>query len=364
MFSSRYFYYLIFLNMLANIVVFVPRILIDERREGAILAMVIAIPLGLISGYLFAKCITKFPGKGLPEIFFESSLPNWFAKLLMIYLALIWFSAGIIALMAFTDITIRFINPDIGVGYTAILFLILVVSASILPSEKILYLLEIILVIILPLSLFLFLKAYINDTISWMDMFEAGTYVAYLPSWNALSAATYVFSGYINLVIFNRFFTKKIDTRPFWILIFVGVAVMITTFFIPIGYYGFDGVGEFNYPWLSTADAIRMEFAFVERVFFLFLLIYVAISLVNVIVHWHVGLKLLISIFPKKQYRSTWFRLDFIVLIFISIVHVIIQLNASEATLFKMSEWWLNLRMPSEYLGVALVILLVRRMKK
>ncbi|MDZ5470480.1 hypothetical protein SM124_01840 [Bacillus sp. 31A1R] len=366
MFKSRYYYYLIFLNMLANIVVFVPRILLDDRRNGALSAMLIAIPLGLMISYFFTKFMSKFPGKGLPEVLKEVGFPKFLTVPLIGLTALLWFSAGILALLAFTDITKRFINPDIGVLYIALLFLLLVVWASKLPTEKVLYLLEIVLIVNVPVIAFLFLKAIMNDALSWPDMTEASTYIMNIPSFDSLAATTYIFTGYINIVIFNRVFNEKINMRPFIFVIFIGIGVVLTTFFIPIGYFGFDGVGEFNFPWITATDAIRIEFGFVERVFFVFLLLYIGVALINVIVHWHVGLELILSILPeqKKKKKFKWLTKDLIVLLIIASIYMFIQFYMDETTVFKLGEWWLRLRMPNEYILVLAIILYVWRKRR
>ncbi|MFE8700513.1 GerAB/ArcD/ProY family transporter [Cytobacillus sp. FJAT-54145] len=365
MFKSRYFYYLIFLNMLANIIVFVPRILIDNRKDGAVMAILIAIPIGLLMAYLFAKFMSKVPRKDVKEILDEAKVSKWISRPLLIYLIIIWFSAGIIALLAFTDITKRFINPDIDVIYIAMLFLVFVSWSSALPSKKVLYVLELILLVNLPLTSFIFFKAFVNDNLSWMNMLEAGTHIGNIPTIHSIAAATYVFTGYINLVIFNRLFSKGINLKYFWLLIPVGFGVLFTTYFLPIGYYGFDGIGEFTYPWLSTADAIRIKFFFVERVFFIFLLMYVGISLINVIVHWHVGLEMIKSLLPKKVDDTKgilkWVKLDYLILSFFSILYLYIQFYVDELTVFKMSEWWLVIRLPSEYIGALFIIFIIWR---
>ena len=78
-----------------------------------------------------------------------------------------------------------------------------------------------------------------------------------------------------------------------------------TTFLLPIGFHGTVGVGNFTYPWVSTADSMRMEFGFVERVIFIFLPLYAFIALSQVIVVWHVGMHFFLSLLPNKYQPYT-----------------------------------------------------------
>jgi hypothetical protein len=352
--------------------------LIDDRTNGAIWSMILSLPLGFIFMYFFTKMIMRFPGMDLAAIFKESFLPIWLGKIIIILLSLIWATSGVITLITFTDITHRFINPDMSGIYINLLFILFVVWATTLATEKVLYLLEIILVLNGPLILFLFLKAFFSESISWSEIMEAGTYVKELPTWASLSAATYMFSGYANLVVFNKVFTKKISTKWFWLLIPIGITNIFTTYFIPIGVYGFQGVGELTYPWLSSADALRINLAFIERVFFVFVLVYVGISLINVILHWHVGMKLILSVIsndhirkpqPKemklsiKYYIKKWMNLrNFILLLFASLV-LGLEYYFNEAEIFTFTEWWMQIRMPMEYAGALLVIIIGWRKK-
>lgn len=68
----RYFFlYLLFINMIVNVIVFVPRTLINERFEGAVMAIIIGIPFTIILLYFYTNALVKFPGKGLPEILYD-----------------------------------------------------------------------------------------------------------------------------------------------------------------------------------------------------------------------------------------------------------------------------------------------------
>ena len=75
--SKRFIYVMLILNMLTNIVAYVPMILIENRSNGSVLAMVVSLPIGIIIIYLFTKYMSKFPYMGLPEILGKYT-PKWF----------------------------------------------------------------------------------------------------------------------------------------------------------------------------------------------------------------------------------------------------------------------------------------------
>ncbi|MBT2688215.1 GerAB/ArcD/ProY family transporter [Bacillus sp. ISL-47] len=361
--KNRYLYYLIILNMLANLIVFVPRILIDERRDGAVMALILALPLGIAVIFLFIGALSKFPGKGLPEILMVSFLPVWMGKVMLVCFSMIWITSGIISLIAFTHITERFINPDMQGWQIGLLFIVFVSLAVLLKTKKVLFLLEIVLILNGPLAIFLVLKIFLSGSIDWQEVREGTTYIFEMANWKSLSASTYLFSGYANMVIFNRMFKKKIGRRHLWLFIPAGAGMLITTYFVPIGIYGFDAVGEIEYPWLTSADAIRMEFGFVERVFFIFLLMYIGISLINVIVHWHVGQQLIIGAFPGKKRKNKRITLEHLLLGLFSGMYFFLLFYLNETESFKLAEWWMKIRMPGEYFMVILLIIVAWRKK-
>ncbi|WP_223587847.1 hypothetical protein [Neobacillus bataviensis] len=97
--------------MLINVIIFVPKILIEHRYEGSVMGVLIAIPIGIGMNYLYSHTLNKFPGKGLPEILADSK-HRWLVNLHLGSIQILWFSAGLITLLNFTDILSRFINPE------------------------------------------------------------------------------------------------------------------------------------------------------------------------------------------------------------------------------------------------------------
>ncbi|PTY78524.1 hypothetical protein B5V88_09320 [Heyndrickxia sporothermodurans] len=56
---NRYFLYLVLINMLINVIMFVPKILIEYRFDGTVMGILIAIPISLSLTFLFIKKTMK-----------------------------------------------------------------------------------------------------------------------------------------------------------------------------------------------------------------------------------------------------------------------------------------------------------------
>jgi spore germination protein KB len=355
---NRYFIYLVLLNMLTNIIIFVPKILTTYRFDGAVSGILIAIPVGLVLCFFFSKSMSKFPEQGLPEIL--DHLSNRIIKLaFLVFLSCIWFTAGLLSLLGFIDIVKRFINPEISEILLASLFLVAICFVVQLPSQKVMFLMEIILFINVPLTFFIIFKAFTSQYFSWDSVFEIGTHLFTRPSFKSIAAATYAYSGYLNLFIINRLFKNKIKGKNYLIIVLLVIFNLFTTFFIPIGFHGADGVHEYLYPWISTADCLRIVYGPIERAIFIFLMLYISITLISASLHWHVAYEFLKGTSNREpSKKKKWIILSTFVCITIFAVW---KVNALQ--LIKMSSYWLMGRFIIEVSVVAFIFFLARRQK-
>lgn len=347
--------------MLINVIIFVPEILLDQRFEGAVMSILLAIPIGMTLTVLFVNCISNFPQQGLPEIL-DILKTKWIKKLILFLFSLIWFSAGAITLIASINITQVFMNPE---ALTFPLYLIFVAAISFaiqLKSDKVLFLLEIILILNLPLLAFVFFKTMGSEYFSWDAMLEVSTYINEAPTWSAVASATYIFSGYLNLVIFNRLFPEKITKKWFVVIFVFSIINLLTTFFIPIAFHGADGVSDYTYPWITTADSLRIDYGPIERVIFLFLMLYLSLSLLSVTIHWHVALYLAKGAFPAKTEKKTkWITWGIIALLVIAGGYLV---NILESRLLNtFTRYWMNVRILFE-IGVLILLFFLSRWKR
>ena len=347
--------------MLANIIAFVPRMLLDERYGGAVMSMLLAVPLstGLCSLLIYA--MGSFPQCTVVDIF-KKTLSVWIWAPVLIFFIGMWYLAGMTTLFSFADITKRFINPSLPPHHAMGLYAGLLVFMIQLGSRRALYTLELLLVLQVPLILFIMMKATFNENLLLDAIVEAGTYLFHMPSWQSLAAATYVFTGYLNLVIYNGVFHRPVKLRVVWIVLAVGLLNLTTTYFIPIGMHGMDGVGELLYMWFTTADSIRLEYGFVERLIFIFLLLYLNISLLSAFVHWHVALQLIKGFMPaKEKLQST---LSWIVGALFAVGGIATAYWMTEHEMFGFTSGWVSLRLASEIVLVAGIAALAWRERR
>lgn len=352
---NRYFLYLIVCNMMINVIMFVPRTLLQYRFEGAVMGMIISIPIGIILSFIYSRSLSKFPGKGLPELMENSN--RWLKALLFGSIQFAWFSAGMIGLIGFIDILRRFINPDmpklsILAIYLAAIFLIIS-----LPTARVMYLLEIVLFINAPFITFIVLKAITSPHINWDSIWEVGTYIFEVPNIKVIAAGTLVFTGHANLIIFNRVFKEKIKLGNFIIILGLGAVNLFTTFFIPIGLNGADGASEYLYPWVSASDSLRLVYSPIERVIFLFLMFYMSISLLSISIHWHVALELLKGINKNWDYK----KINWIALATFTLFSIVATEKLNTLQLNKITVYWLIVRLFFESALVVITAFWLRR---
>jgi hypothetical protein len=240
--------------------------------------------------YFTAKVMMAFPNMGLPEIM-SLVLPPPVKSAVLLLLLPLWYFAGAITLLSFVDVTLRFISPDVPAYLLMIGFLLIVCTSCRLNSTAILFGLEWVIVLNAPLIALFLLKTLTEYTFRWDAVWRFSNFVWDVPTYSALSAASYIFTGYSNIIIFNRVI-HRFNVKLWWAVPVFGCGILLTTFFIPIGYLGVMGVGTHVYPWFSTADSIQVTKFVIERVLFVFYLIYITMALVSTTVHWHVGLEL------------------------------------------------------------------------
>ncbi|WP_139491491.1 GerAB/ArcD/ProY family transporter [Brevibacillus dissolubilis] len=361
--GSRYYFYLILLNGFVNVLLFVPGILIDKRYDGALMAIIVAIPIGVTLIYLFVKLISHFPGEGLPEIL-DRVLPKKVTAMILIYLATAWFLAGAVTLLAFVMITNRYIDPDVDEKIIMLVFVLVVCYVMRMPSSSILYGLEILLAINLPFVAFILLKAVLNNQVHWDSIIEVGTHLFKMPSYELVATATFIFSGYLNLVIFHRVFGEGFAPKYLSIITLMGSMTLLSSFFVPIGFHGTMGVDDYTIPWVATAGAMRLEFFIVERVLYLFLLVYVMVALVSTMVHWNVALELIKStlvLTNKDRHLKLW---RWGIIGGFAAIMLAMEMVIGEPQVYGLARLFLNSRFATEFLIVGLLIYAVRRKKR
>ncbi|MDP4089269.1 MAG: GerAB/ArcD/ProY family transporter [Bacillota bacterium] len=292
----RYFFYIVFINSISNIIIFLAKFLVPNHTKGALLAIIFSLPFGTVIIYFFSRALMMFPGKNFSEIL-EAALPYWLRVTIMIIFCPAWYISGILMLSGTIDITVTFVDPQTSLYLILVAYIGLVIFSINTKGTSILYALEIFIFFIVPALMFVFIKAITNQFFSWDACMETVTHSFALPSISLLAVTTYNFSGYTDMLAFNRDFNGRFDSKHLWLFPVVILIFQLFTLFVPIGYLGTEGAPDFNFPWLASADCMVIKTGIIERILFIYLLIYLVTSLVNVIVHWYVSFELFKELF-------------------------------------------------------------------
>ncbi|MBL0388770.1 GerAB/ArcD/ProY family transporter [Tumebacillus sp. ITR2] len=357
--ENRYFFYLVSLNMLTNVTMFVPHVLIEERFRGGMSSAVASVLIGMTLLILFTMQLKKIDHFTLPKVL-QNAYPTWFRVPYTVLLGLFWMTAGATSLISYTEMTRRFLSPETSSMLILGILLLLVVGVSYMESDLLMYGVEVVFIVVVPLVVFLLGKSLFSKTMNWIEVTDVITHTWNAPSLKGIGATTYVFSGYTNMLIFSRSFPARLRKIHYLIMGLLGFSIIMTSFLIPIGFLGSYSVEHYSFPWVATADAMRMEFFFIERVLGPFLILYLALSTISTIVHWHVGCQLFDSLFsmPKKRRRQIVLGVFFLLTLALQ------KVLGNEHEMYSFATRWLTFRLFAEISLVAVVMYGVRRWKK
>lgn len=362
---SRYLYYLIIVTMVTNIIASVPRILMSESKNGAIVSMIIAIIVGVFLTITVINLFRHFPNMTFPEIL-KKYTSKWFYYPVLFYFAISWYAAGLITIATYVMLFNTFLSYETSITVTTLAF-ILIISFGVLMKEKsVLYTMELVLVLFVPVIFFLIVKVYTDPRLDWDFVKVAITHINELPSYNAYSASTYIFIGAVNIIIFNKFikFTKKAGFKEIVILSLTGIFTLFTTYFIPIGFNGFEQIDNFTFPWVTTSDAVRMKFGIIERAIFIFVILFLGVAFISLLIHWHVSLKIFESIFLFKKLKWKERNLTSYLFVFLfGIIGIAVTRQISEYQLTKLSTYFYNI-LPILYSVLIVSLLFAKRRLK
>jgi hypothetical protein len=343
------------MGMFINTIFFVPRLLLRERFHGAVLGILFAIVIGSVFAFVFTKAMSQYPGQGISEIF-RQRMPSWIRVPFLLFLGCMWGTAGCIIILAFSNITLRFLSPETDPTVLLLCYCGICMWTATFRPRAVLHVAEFVIILNLPFVLYIMYKSLTNPLFDWNEVKVLSDYVWRMPSWNVLSAATYPFSSYINLALYNRMY-KSTKVTHLWLIPLIGTFVLLVSFVVPIGLLGVDAVSDYLYVWITATDSLRMEFGFIERVSYLFLFIYIGFSLLFVTVSWNVGSLLLRDAVGKREIRVRNLKIPLTWLICggFALVTFLIAVKTNDKTLIRVVSQWQSLRFAAEFLLVAVV---------
>lgn len=91
---SRYFYYLIVLELVGSVISITPSFLFDSSQKGALISILLALLIGSIFVYLITAFFNQFPGAGFPELL-QQYTPKWISSPVLILFGLVCFIVGL-----------------------------------------------------------------------------------------------------------------------------------------------------------------------------------------------------------------------------------------------------------------------------
>ncbi|MGG0643575.1 GerAB/ArcD/ProY family transporter [Sporosarcina gallistercoris] len=316
---SRFLYYLIFTNMMAIITTPIPRILLVQSEDGAIGSMLVGTAAGMIFMYITIKFFIRFPGMDFIDLL-QAYTSNRVRIPVTIYFAIFWYISGLITLIMTVFLLITFLTPVMSIYTITCSIVITVFFGVLLKSKSVLFTMEIVVILLIPVALLMFFKLFTASEVDWDQTRLAIMHINQMPKYSSIVATSFMFLGCSNLIIFNRYF-KEQQHVSMLSLVFISlfaVLMLVTSYFIPIGLSGFDRIEQLIFPWTSSADSVRMKFGIIERVIFIFMFLFVTLAFVSIIIHWHISYKLILSVFRLKalQFQQQNFTPFLVVLVF------------------------------------------------
>ncbi|CAM4189915.1 hypothetical protein FHS16_000159 [Paenibacillus endophyticus] len=360
---NRYVFYNFMLVSFINLMLYVPHILIQYRYTGAVSSIVIGILIGTILVYLYTSAMARFPGKGLPEILKLYS-PKWLVSIMMFFLAIMWWFATTVVVVAYAVLINRFFNPDANTIVILIMLVLACGYAATRSTLSVMFVVEIGLIINAPIILFVLFKAVRSTQLSWDAIRIVANYVTAMPTLSCIAAASFIFTGYINLSLFNRLLPPNFRFKFRFVYPLFGAMILLITFFVPIGFHGTEGVAQYIYVWSLTADSLLMQYGFIERVLFLFLLVYLNLTLVYTMSGWHQAMEFVKSCIPsyKPEIDSPKTPLsNYVIVGIFALLSVLYLVMTNEKINMMITSYWLIVRLFVEIFIVIWVFVLSRK---
>jgi hypothetical protein len=356
MIENRYVYYSLLINMVVNVMMYVPHILIEQEFDGAMSSILLAIPVGILMMVLFTKTMQQFPKERFPEIL-KRYTPKWVSKPSILVFGCFSYVSGAISLLAFAELTQRYLTPETSSSVILSLYTIPAIILMGIPTRRIMFAVEILFLMNTSIIIAILVKCVTERNMDWNGIRDVVTNSVRMPQFGLIAAATYVYSGFTNLIILNGSFRCKLRMRDYVIIGTLGLTTLATSFFIPIGRLGEFAVRDYTFPWISAADSVQTQYFILERLSIPFLLVYMIVTLVQAILCWHVGLELFKA---EAKQEARWPRYG-IPPLFGAGIYGLYRLIPDQNAMFNFSSKWMVAWFLCEIALVAITLYLARR---
>ncbi|NIK22681.1 hypothetical protein [Paenibacillus lupini] len=216
--------------------------------------------------------------------------------------------------------------------------------------------LEIIVLFQIPVIVIMILLFLLDANIQVDFLVEASSYLLHWPSYQMIAAGAFLFSGYMNRLVFNEHLESSKPMKLLTIVFTVGLLLLLAYYFIPIGYFGLAGIGNDNDIWFTTTNSIRLPHFFIERFLVIFLIMQLGVSLMFVIICWHTSLQFLKQANLFNGGKLKWFWVSFLL-----VMSFVLWLYMNDSTVRNSLSWLLNIKL---LFDIVLVFTIVRCARK
>lgn len=360
---NRYFFYHYFIVCFTNLMLLIPFYLTTGRYDGAVMSIVLSPIFGYVFLYMFTNSLAKFPGKALPEIF-SLFYPKWVVNIIIVYKSILIGIAAAIVVSVYAVITTRFLNPDANPYLILVLLMLCCAYGATRNSVSVTFVLEVVLVLSIPVIAFIMYKTIRNPLLNWDAIHVIANHYYHMPTVIAFAAASFVYTGYLNMGLFNRLLSPNFRFKYLWLYPIIAFVVLIITFFVPIGIHGTETVSEYIFLWSATADSTRMMYGFIERMLFVYLIVLINLALMFTTVSWHIIVQYIRTIFPKNVVNpnepNTPLR-NYIIAGGIVGITIIVMYNLNELYILKFTGYFLIYRLFSEMITTTWIFILGKK---
>ncbi|CAM3415686.1 hypothetical protein AB1399_11820 [Hydrogenibacillus schlegelii] len=368
--QPRFLYYLFLVNVLANGIGTVPRLLLERRHAGVFLDLAAGWLFSSVYFVFFTRLLARAPAIDIPTLW-KTALPAPLAPPLLALFALEWLVAGALNLYLITEISAKYLNVDAPGQALLWLFLLLAFFIARFDTPNVLFGLELSFILTLPLLFITFGAALSGQPLLWEGVAkllrETGR-----PDWLSLNAASYPFAGFLNLTVFHRVLAPDYPLRRIAFMAALGGGLYAFLFVLPIALLGTEAVALYAYPWVIAANALRIEHAPIERAFYPVLIGYLNVAILNAILHWHVALRFLapLTAAPAKAATDVRARLtgwlsarwpEAALAAFAGLVIPAAYREWPMDRLYAVSRLWFAQLVPAELLAFALIAWAIKR---
>jgi len=352
---NRYYMNIALLCILISPMLSMPKLLIVDRYRGSLSSILIAMILGAMLSGICLSSLRRLKGVNMTEIM-ERYLPKVIKFPLYLMLSMMWFTGGIITLFTLTFISVRFINPYSDIRIILVCFILVSCWASLRHKEGMMNGLEILLCLCAPFIIVLLSKGFSLTHFQWDAVLSLNDYVMKWPKLHLIAVSLFMFTGHISLFIWSG--SKNDNNTMYWFIPLTASIAIFSLIVIPLGMHGTIAPDHYTFLWSSTADSIQFNYSLVERGLYVYLAVYMLLSLLFISVCWHVATHWLSQILPEKK-RSKLIQI--IVLSILSIGVIFLSYSTNEKRILVLASHWFVLHFILVIIVIIILMLVGRK---